>query len=411
MQNKHILYITYDGLTDFLGQSQVLPYIIGLEKEGYRFSILSFEKPDKLKENKSLIENLIANKNIDWHPKKYHKRFSILATLWDLFIGFFFLIQYKSKNPFQAVHCRSYIPAILGLLSKKIFHTKFIFDMRGFWADERVDGNLWDLNKPIFKLVYRFFKWIEKKSILNADYVVTLTQNSYREMQQWEYVTGKIKFKIIPCCVDLEVFNPQRIFDLDLKKIKQDLELDDKIVISYLGSVGTWYMIDEMFEFFKTFKIKKTNAVFLFITPEEKTIIHSIAFKHNIPLGDIRIVKALRKDVAKYIAVSNFSLFFIKPAYSKKSSSPTKLAEIMAMGVPVICNNCVGDVETQVVEAKAGVIVEAFNEITYNTTIRKLDHELNANFEKNVSIKYVEENFSLDRGVKLYMEIYQEIIV
>jgi hypothetical protein len=49
MQNKHILYITYDGLTDFLGQSQVLPYILGLEEKGYRFSILSFEKKREIR--------------------------------------------------------------------------------------------------------------------------------------------------------------------------------------------------------------------------------------------------------------------------------------------------------------------------------------------------------------------------
>ena len=30
---KQILYISYDGITDPLGQSQILPYIIGLTKK------------------------------------------------------------------------------------------------------------------------------------------------------------------------------------------------------------------------------------------------------------------------------------------------------------------------------------------------------------------------------------------
>ena len=42
--NNPILYISYDGLTDSLGQSQILPYIIGLSKQGYRFTIVSAEK-------------------------------------------------------------------------------------------------------------------------------------------------------------------------------------------------------------------------------------------------------------------------------------------------------------------------------------------------------------------------------
>ena len=98
MKQKHILYISYDGLTDFLGQSQVLPYILGLEEKGYRFSILSFEKAEKFNSNKHLIEELIANKNIVWYPKKYHKRFSILATLFDLLIGCIFMLRLHKKE-------------------------------------------------------------------------------------------------------------------------------------------------------------------------------------------------------------------------------------------------------------------------------------------------------------------------
>ena len=41
--NKNVLYISYDGMTDPLGQSQVLPYLSGLSKEGYSFHLISFE--------------------------------------------------------------------------------------------------------------------------------------------------------------------------------------------------------------------------------------------------------------------------------------------------------------------------------------------------------------------------------
>ncbi|MEI9956314.1 MAG: hypothetical protein WDM90_08440 [Ferruginibacter sp.] len=45
------------------------------------------------------------------------------------------------------------------------------------------------------------------------------------------------------------------------------------------------------------------------------------------------------------LSLSQFSVFFIKPCYSKQSSSPTKHGEIMAMGIPLITNSGVGDVE------------------------------------------------------------------
>jgi len=409
MQKKHILYITYDGLTDFLGQSQVLPYILGLEEKGYRFSILSFEKPEKIHSNKFIIEELIANKNIVWYPKTYHKRFSILATLWDLLIGCIFLCKLHAKDKFDAVHCRSYISAIMGLISKGIFKTKFIFDMRGFWADERVDGGLWNLKNPVFKSVYVFFKWIEKKCLLKADYVVTLTKNSYAEMKTWEYVSEKTKFKIIPCCADLDIFSVKNLSEDLLKKKRQTLNINNRVVISYLGSIGTWYMIDEMFDYFVQFKLNFPNAVFLFITPEKEEEMFALAQKHGLANDDIRVVKAQRKEVPYYLAMSNYALFFIKPSYSKKSSSPTKLAEIMAMGVPVICNGNVGDVEEQVLEAKAGVVLHSFDNASYTRSIQTLKNSISEVYQKHTALNFVENNFSLKNGVALYSEIYSEI--
>ena len=410
MNKKHVLYITYDGLTDFLGQSQVLPYILGLEAQGYRFSILSFEKPEKFPTNKAIIEGLIQQRNIRWYPKKYHKRFSILATLWDILIGVAFLTRLYSKDKFQGVHCRSYIPAIMGLISKKIFRTKFIFDMRGFWADERIDGGLWNLQHPVYKTVYSFFKWVEKKCLLHADYVVTLTAESYREMQQWKYITTAVRFKIIPCCVDTELFSSRNIASDTLLDKRNALQLEDRTVVNYLGSIGTWYMIDEMFEFFKCFKEQYTNALFLFVTPESEQDVLKIAGKHGIQASDIRVVKAQRKEVPYYLALSDYALFFIKPTYSKKSSSPTKLAEIMAMGVPVVCNANVGDVETQVKDAKAGVVITSFERQSYENALQEIKNNAHT-FQKETTLNYVNQHFSLATGVSLYSEIYSEIIL
>ena len=78
---KHVLYLSYDGMTDPLGQSQVLPYIIGLSKVGYSFHLVSFEKPDRYNENRLTIEAICKENNIDWHPLKYTKRPPLLLSL------------------------------------------------------------------------------------------------------------------------------------------------------------------------------------------------------------------------------------------------------------------------------------------------------------------------------------------
>ena len=47
MIDKKILYITYDGLLDPLGKSQILPYILGLQERGFELRIVG----DKLEIN------------------------------------------------------------------------------------------------------------------------------------------------------------------------------------------------------------------------------------------------------------------------------------------------------------------------------------------------------------------------
>ena len=42
------LYISYDGMTDPLGRSQVLPYLQGLSERGHEITLLSCEKPARM---------------------------------------------------------------------------------------------------------------------------------------------------------------------------------------------------------------------------------------------------------------------------------------------------------------------------------------------------------------------------
>ena len=111
--------------------------------------------------------------------------------------------------------------------------------MRGFWADERVDGKLWDLKNPIYKWVYNYFKRKELQFLNNADYTVSLTFSGKEEMLKWKGVNGlKNRLEVIPCCADLNLFKP--------------VEGDSKIfTLGYLGSIGTWYLLDEMLLFYK----------------------------------------------------------------------------------------------------------------------------------------------------------------
>src|SRR3569833_156360 len=78
-----ILYFTYDGFTDPLGQSQILPYLKGLSKYGYHFTVLSFEKKDRFHKEKTAIDRLTEESNIDWAPLTFTSNPPLLSKFYD----------------------------------------------------------------------------------------------------------------------------------------------------------------------------------------------------------------------------------------------------------------------------------------------------------------------------------------
>lgn len=405
-----ILYLSYDGMTDPLGQSQVLPYLAGLSKLGYQFTLISFEKGERIEKGKAIIEKICKDNSIEWHPLVYTKSPPILSTLKDVRALRKKIKELQLVAPFSIVHCRSYITAMAGLWMQKKWKTRFIFDMRGFWADERVDGGIWNLKNPLFKMVFSYFKKKEIEFFSKADHTISLTHNAEQVIHKMTAIANQpIPITVIPCCVDMELFDPATITTEAIDKVKQDLNIPaDAVVLSYIGSIGTWYMLEEMLAFFKQFLLKKPDSIFLFVTNEAAASILIAAEKAGIQASSLRITFAVRKEVPLYIAVCNYSVFFIKPVFSKRASSPTKQGEIMAMGKPLICNTNVGDTDYVVNKYQSGVLVNAFNKDEYDKAIEEIAQA--QQFSTTAIINGAKEFFSLDKGIKSYAEVYQTVL-
>jgi glycosyltransferase involved in cell wall biosynthesis len=404
--HKQVLYLSYDGMTDPLGQSQVLPYLIGLTKKGYRFSLISFEKKDRFEKHKEHIRSICEANNISWHPLPYSQKNPLFTTLYDVTKMKKLALKLHRDKKFSIVHCRSYIAAIVGLHFKQKLNVKFVFDMRGFWADERVDGKLWDLKKPIYNYVYKFFKKKERKYFEQSDYTISLTANAKTEIESWN-LDPQPKIQIIPCCVDLKLFDPEQITHNQKDELKKVLGIDESAyVLGYIGSIGTWYMLPEMLDYFTQLKQVKPNALFLFVTNEKKETIINLAVEKGISQTDIIVNACLHQEVPLYTSLFDYSIFFIRPTYSKKASSPTKQGEIMAMGIPVVCNTGVGDTDLIVEKHQAGILIDTFDSTAYVHAISQMDTDLNITNIKSGAMK----TFSLQKGIESYYKVYQNIL-
>jgi glycosyltransferase involved in cell wall biosynthesis len=292
---------------------------------------------------------------------------------------------------------------------KQKFGLKFLNDIRGFWADERVDGGIWNLRNPAYKMLYYFFKKHEHNCLLKADYNVCLTYKARTEIHGRKNIPNQpIPVEVIPCSADMELFNPDNIDPLLKEKFAAHLNITDQdFIVSYLGSLGGWYLTDEMMRFCKIVADKISTAKFLFISPHDFKTIAAAAAKCGLSADKLIVQQAKRHEVPVLLSFSNYSIFFIKPCYSKLASSPTKQGEIMAMGIPSITNSGVGDVAEIVATYNAGFVINDFSDESFEEVI---DAIIGANTNSNATIRNgAKIYYNLAIAVERYRKVYDEI--
>ena len=409
MSKIDILYLSYDGMTDPLGESQVIPYLKELSKRGHVISIISFEKKNRFKIHGDRIKKSLQENAIFWSCFFYTKTPPVFSTLYDII-----RLRKKAKlickkNNVDVVHCRSYIASLVGVFLKKKYAVKFLFDMRGFWADERVEGGLWNLKNPLYKLVYQFFKKKEIQFLNMSDSTVSLTVNAVNEIRSWKTIRSSLPITVIPCCVDMELFDRNKINPIIKQNMKIKLGItEDDMVLLYLGSIGTWYLLKEMLLFFKYLCSSYSNAKFLFVTAEQRKVILDQAQAMDISPHMLIIKESSRQDMPYYISMAHAAVFFIKPVYSKKASSPTKQGEIMSMGIPILCNKDIGDTDKIIEENNCGAVVSNFSNDSFDDTIKKIDYL--TTLDKNKIVETAKNYFSLQHGVEKYNDIYVSLL-
>ncbi len=403
-----VLYISYDGMTDPLGQSQVIPYLAELSKAGIEFHVLSAEKQKAFQSGKNTIASLLEKHNIHWHPVTYTKKPPVISTMQDIRELKRMAGTLHKRYHFNLCHCRSYIAAFAGVLLKKKHGVPFLFDMRGFYPDERVDGGLWNRNNPLYNMVYAYFKKQENTFFREADHIISLTETGKEILckRQNNDLTSK-SITVIPCCTDITHFNPDKLDAGQIDAFRKETGIaENDYVLSYLGSLGTWYMTDEMLDFYGVLLERKPDAKFLIITKDDPAPLVKLAKEKNLPVHQLLFRPAERTELPALISLSTASVFFIKPVFSKKASSPTKLAEILAMGIPVICNAGVGDIDRIVEKHNTGLVLNELNDETSREAVERMDDL------SNISPKELRQTakilFALEKAVRMYKNVYNK---
>lgn len=389
---KTSIYITFDGLSDPLGQSQILPYLKMINCNKFQLKIFSLEK-------KITKKNIFFNTKIEWRYIEFEKRKNKLLKFLN-YIQFLWLIITNCKNDnIKLIHCRGFPSVIIGTILKIIKKTSIIYDMRGFWVDEKKDNLSLDIKKKFDFLIYFSLKKIEKIIIKKADFIVVLTNKAKKYLNN--NFNRKNKVFVIPCSVNYKQFNYQKY--LPIKKFiynKLKFSPNQKILV-YVGSYGNYYLSKDVLDIYFSLKNFIKDFSLLIITNNK---IEFQKLVKNIHAKDIRIINLNWNEIPKYLSICNISISLIKPTFAKIASTPTKISEALAMGLPVITNEGIGDLDDVIKSSNLGVFVNLKNikEKTFSKKVLSF-LETNKSGIRNRSRKY----FDLEYTVKRYNKIYE----
>lgn len=207
----------------------------------------------------------------------------------------------------------------------KVKRRPFVFEMRDIWPESLQAVGMSNaglsvrLAAPLADYLYR-----------RADHLIVVT-HSFKAYLQDRGISGEL-VTVIPNGVDPDMFFP---IPADIS-LQQELQLEDKFVVGYLGTHGLAHGLESVVE-----------AARLAGQTDDLTAVHFITVGAGAQFDRIKalasdldnftmIGQVSRADILRYWSLLDVSLIHLKASPLFESVIPSKMFEAMAMGVPLL---------------------------------------------------------------------------
>ena len=394
---SNTLYLTRNGLLEPLGQSQVFAYLRGLSNH-YKVTLISYEKSEDFKDAARMARARADCEayGFRWLPQRFHRKPPIIAPALSM-LRMAWLAWREVRNGRAAlIHARSYIPAAVAMAVHRLTGTPFIFDMRALWPEELITAGR--LRRGSF--LHRAIVWIERSCLAHAAAVVSLTHAAEEHLRQiYPQELKNQRIVVIPTCADLERFTPALA------------PTPGPVVHSCIGTVlSGWFRTDWLASWITVASARDPAAKFEILTRDDAEQVRKALDPESNLADRIRIGPRTPEDMPDAIRGHDLSIMFFTDGLSKLGSSPTRMAEVLGCGLPVVANAGVGDIASIIREWRVGILVEGPAPDQIGSALEALDALMKDPALPARCRKAAEEVFSLSAGTAAYCLIYQEIL-
>lgn len=394
---KSVLYLTRNGLLEPLGQSQVISYLRGLSRD-YRFIIISYEKTEDSADAEAMegMHKQCEELGIIWLPQSFVAKPKLIAPLFSMIRMVWLTLRETRRYDVKLIHARSYIPAAVAWAVSRLRGTPFVFDMRALWPEELiVAGRL-----KRGGVLHRVMVWAERACLRDSAGVVSLTNGAVGHLKgTYPRELADRRITVIPTCADLDRFTPP---------------LSPVPPPAVHGCIGTvlsgWFRTEWLATWFKVSADRDAGARFEVLTRDDPDMVRQALDPSGMLAERLRIASKRPDEVAEAIRSHSLSTMFFTDGLSKLGSSPTRMAEVLGTGMPVIANDGVGDVAQIITENRVGVVVEENSEAAMNRAYDALQALIQEPGLAERCVKTARDVFSLEQGTESYRALYADIL-
>lgn len=381
-----VVYVTHNAIGTALVRSQVLPYLRGLKGRGHVVRLVTFERGEPYPEAEW--------PRADWVGIAPRRGSSLFAKASDIARGVAVVFREARRCNADLLHARSYLPAGICWAVSRALGLPFVFDMRGFLGEEYVEAGHWTASDPR----YRAVRVAERVLLRDAAAVVVLTEVAEQRLHAEPRYSGPLRDTptvVVPCAVDLERFRP--------------LPRSSPATLVYAGTLGAWYLLDEMLEVFVRARRRVPELRFLILNRGDHALVADALARRGLGSPEVLVRSADFAEMPEFLGSAAIGIALIRQVGSKSGSSPIKIAEYLASGLPVITNAGLGDTDRLISSARCGHVLPDFTESSLEAAAEAVADLLSDEDARRRARRLAEDEFDVVRGTARYDRLYAGI--
>ncbi|MFZ0384952.1 MAG: glycosyltransferase, partial [Solirubrobacteraceae bacterium] len=211
---------------------------------------------------------------------------------------------------------------------------------------------------------------------------------------------------VIPCCADVERIAAGRD---RRERARERLGMAGRRVLVYVGKFGGWYMDEELVQLFSVASEAIDDLHLLVITQADASDLHALLAARGIAEGRVTVTSVAHDRLGETLAAADAALALVAPMPSKVASSPTKVSECLAAGLPVIAT-AIGDTGELLSSGGAGVVLTEFTEAAYRRAAAELTTLIEDPLTTERCIALARARLSLSEvGLPRYRALYEHV--